>query len=160
TAYLFSGFPFLADVQVGAWYPLNWPFFLPGITPSSISLELVLHSLIACAGAYALGIRLFEKPLPALAAAMFYGLSGWFATHSQHVGMFQTAAWLPWLVVLLANPGERLSLTRLALASLLGAALALPGHFQVALYANSGAGGWVVLDFVFACEGQRPSYLG
>ena len=28
TPYLFSGFPFLADLQIGAWYPLNWPFFL------------------------------------------------------------------------------------------------------------------------------------
>jgi len=146
TPYLFGGFPFLADVQVGAWYPLNWPFFLAGITPSSISVELMLHSLIACTGAYALGIRLFAKPLPALATAIFYGLSGWFATHSQHVGMFQTAAWLPWLVLAVDAIGERLSVSRLALASLLGAAVALPGHFQVALYAISGAGAWAVLD--------------
>lgn len=32
TPYIFSGYPFLADPQVGAWYPLNWPFFLIGIT--------------------------------------------------------------------------------------------------------------------------------
>jgi hypothetical protein len=155
TPYLFSGFPFLADVQVGAWYPLNWPFFLAGITPSSISVELLVHSAIACAGAYVLGIRLFAKPLPALATAMFYGLSGWFATHSQHVGMFQTAAWLPWLVLLLQSLGERLSLPRLALASLLGAALALPGHFQVALYAFCGAGAWAVLDAGLWRAGRR-----
>ena len=30
TPYIFSGFPFLADLQVGAWYPLNWPFFAGG----------------------------------------------------------------------------------------------------------------------------------
>src|SRR5947209_17654112 len=36
TPYIFSGFPFLADPQVGAWYPLNWPFFLAGITPAGI----------------------------------------------------------------------------------------------------------------------------
>src|SRR6266849_5726585 len=155
TPYLFGGFPFLADVQLGAWYPLNWPFFLAGITPSSISVELLLHSLIACAGAYALGVRLFGRPLPALATAMFYGLSGWFATHSQHVGMFQTAAWLPWLVLLLQTLGERLSLPRLALASLLGAALALPGHFQVALYAFCGAGAWAVLDAGLWRAGRR-----
>ena len=34
TPYLFSGFPFLADPQVGAWYPLNWPFLL--IRPSAL----------------------------------------------------------------------------------------------------------------------------
>ena len=26
TPYVFTGFPFLADLQTGAWYPLNWPF--------------------------------------------------------------------------------------------------------------------------------------
>src|SRR5579859_6233168 len=96
TPYIFAGFPFLADLQVGAWYPLNWPFFVVGIGPKSITGELLLHSLIACAGTYALAFRLFGQRWPALASALFYGLSGWFAAHSQHVGMFQTAAWLPW----------------------------------------------------------------
>src|SRR5215470_1034671 len=56
TPYVFSGFPFLADLQVGAWYPLNWPFFLVGIGPSSISGELLLHTLLAGSGAYALAM--------------------------------------------------------------------------------------------------------
>src|SRR6266545_3402997 len=58
TPYLFSGFPFLADLQVGAWYPLNWPFMLLGVTPDTMNAELLLHGLIACAGAYALAYRL------------------------------------------------------------------------------------------------------
>src|SRR5205823_5280241 len=66
--------------------------------------------------------------------------------HSQHVGMVETAAWLPWLVLVLLGLGERLSVRHLALAGLLGAALALPGHFQVALYAFSGAAGWALLE--------------
>ena len=41
TPYIFSGFPFLADPQVGAWYPLNWPFFLAGITPR-VGMEMDL----------------------------------------------------------------------------------------------------------------------
>src|SRR5207248_1098211 len=40
TPYIFSGFPFLADLQVAAWYPLNWPFYVAGIIPRSIGLEL------------------------------------------------------------------------------------------------------------------------
>lgn len=159
TPYLFSGFPFLADLQVGAWYPLNWPFLLAGITPPSMTGELLLHSLIACVGAYALAMRLFGQSLPALATAMFYGLSGWFTAHSQHVGMVETAAWLPWLVLLLDSLSRRLSLSRLALASFLGAALALPGHFQVALYAVSGAGVWALLDAASLRLWQRVGRL-
>jgi hypothetical protein len=146
TPFLFAGFPFLADLQVGAWYPPNWPFFVLGITPSSTSFELLLHALIACSGAYALGVRLLGQSTPAVAVGMFYGLSGYFAAHSQHIGMVETAAWLPWLVLVLLGLRERLSLRRLALAGLLGAALALPGHFQVALYAFTGAGVWALLD--------------
>src|SRR5688572_7387449 len=44
TPYIYSGFPFLADPQVGAWYPLHWPFFLAGITPNAIEWELFLHA--------------------------------------------------------------------------------------------------------------------
>src|SRR5438874_1086348 len=76
TPYIFSGFPFLADLQVGAWYPLNWPFFAAGIflsTQRSIGLQLLLHNLIACGGTYALANRLIGRPAPAVAAALFYG---------------------------------------------------------------------------------------
>jgi hypothetical protein len=163
TPYIFAGFPFLADLQVGAWYPLNWPFLLAGIGPTSMSGELLLHGLIACGGAYALAIRLIgPNPPAAVATALFYGLSGYFAAHAQHVGMVQTAAWLPWLVLLLDVLGERLSPRRLALAALLGAALSLPGHFQVALYAFTGAAAWALLDALIrrAPDAARRRALG
>jgi Bacterial membrane protein YfhO len=160
TPYIFAGFPFLADLQVGAWYPLNWPFFLAGITPTSISAELLLHSLIACGGAYALAMCVIGRAAASVAVAIFYGLSGWFAAHSQHVGMSQAAAWLPWLVLLFESIGERLSLRRLALAGLLGALLALPGHFQVALYAATGVGVWALLEAAVRRSAQRARRIG
>src|SRR5258707_14748669 len=40
TPYIFCGFPFLADLQVGAFYPLNWPFFLAGVPPPRFVLAL------------------------------------------------------------------------------------------------------------------------
>jgi hypothetical protein len=150
TPFIFSGFPFLADLQVGAWYPLNWPFFIAGISPATLGGELLVHTVIACCGAYLLMVRLGSRRSAAVAAGMFYGLSGYFAAHSQHVGMFDTAAWLPWLMLALDAVVERLSLRRLALAGLVGAALALPGHFQVALYAFSGAAVWAALNSVWS----------
>src|SRR5262245_28254034 len=91
TPYLFSGFPFLADPQVGAWYPLNWPFFLVGITPRAIQVQLSLHALLAIVGAYLLILRMIASKSAALAGALCYGLSGFFAAHCSHVGMFPTA---------------------------------------------------------------------
>jgi hypothetical protein len=146
TPYIFGGFPFLADVQVGAWYPLHWPFLLFGITPASLTGELLLHTIVACSGAYMLGVRLLGERSAAFGVALFYGLSGWFAAHSQHIGMFLVAAWLPWLMILLDRARHGLTVRRLALAGLLGAALALPGHFQTALYAFCFSALWAALQ--------------
>src|SRR5271169_1990864 len=98
TPFEYSGMPFLADPQTGAWYPLHWPFFAIGITPRALEWELALHAFLALAGAYLLARRLFGNPSAALAAALFYAASGFFAGHSSHLGMFETAALLPWLL--------------------------------------------------------------
>jgi hypothetical protein len=127
TPYVFSGFPFLADPQVGAWYPPNWPFFLGGVAPVSIQWELVLHCLLAMFGAYLLAFHLLGAWQPAVLAGFCYGLSGFFAGHSSHVGIFQAAAWLPLIVAMLLKG-------RGAEAGLMVGAMALAGHFQTALY--------------------------
>ncbi|MFN0170267.1 MAG: YfhO family protein [Bryobacteraceae bacterium] len=134
TPYVFAGYPFLSDPQVGAWYPLNWPFFLFGITPRSIEWELALHALIAAVGAYLAGWQILRDRCAATLAAVFFAFSGFFAAHSSHVGMYQTASWLPWLIWILlraiANPSPLWPL----LAGLVTGMLILAGHFQTALY--------------------------
>ena len=137
TEYTYSGFPFLADPQVGAFYPLNWPFFLYGVTAEALKWELALHALLACLGVFLLALEWIESPPLAAMAAMMYGFSGFFAGHSSHIGMFQSAAWLPWLLW-----GAHRALVRgrsfaLIGAGLAGACLFLVGHFQTALYSFS-----------------------
>ncbi len=137
TEYAYSGFPFLADPQVGAFYPLNWPFFLYGVTAEALKWELALHALLACVGVFLLALEWIESPPLAAMAAMMFGFSGFFAGHSSHIGMFQSAAWLPWLLW-----GAHRALVRgrsfaLIGAGLAGACLVLAGHFQTALYSFS-----------------------
>jgi hypothetical protein len=98
TPYLFSGFPFLADPKTGALYPLHWPFFVLGITPRAIEWELALHAFLALCGTYLLARKTSVDHAGALLAAVFYAGGGYFAGHSAHVGMFETAALLPWLL--------------------------------------------------------------
>src|SRR5216683_3858740 len=97
TPYPWSGYPFLADPQVGAWYPLNWPFFLIGVAPRVLVVEHWLHVLLACFGAYFLALRLLRRRQSAVLAGLCYGLSGFFVGHSSHTTMLQCAAWMPWL---------------------------------------------------------------
>jgi hypothetical protein len=135
TPYIFSGFPFLADPQVGAWYPPNWPFFLAGITPGAIEAELGLHALLAFFGAFLLFGRLAAERRAALAGALFYAFSGFFAEHSSHVGMFSTAALLPWLVLAFDLAVEGRAVSNTILAGLAGGVMILAGHFQTSIYA-------------------------
>src|SRR5947199_602142 len=96
--YLFSGMPFLADPQVGAWYPLNWPFFLLGVTPRAIEWEIALHAFVALAGAYLLARDLLHSRVAAVFAGIFFAFSGFFTGHSSHTSTFQAAALLPLLL--------------------------------------------------------------
>jgi hypothetical protein len=135
TPYVFSGFPFLADPQTGAWYPLHWPFFLLGITPKAIEWELALHAFLALWGTYLLARRLSGDHRTALLAAVFYAGGGFFAGHSSHVGIFETAALLPWLLwAALGALEEGRTLASMLVTGAIGGLIILVGHFQTALY--------------------------
>ncbi|MEW5987185.1 MAG: hypothetical protein AB1791_11165, partial [Chloroflexota bacterium] len=54
---LFMGAPFLANSQVGFFYPLNWPLWLLLPTPYAVSASILLHLFIAGWGTYLAGRR-------------------------------------------------------------------------------------------------------
>lgn len=151
TPYIFSGFPFLADPQVGAWYPPNWPFFLIGITPRAIQFELLVHAVLACLGAFLFLQCYVSNRAAAAVGALAYGLSGFFAEHSSHVGMFCTAAGLPWLLLCFDRALESAALRNTILAGLIGGTMILAGHFQVALYSFAALGLFAIAKLI-----ERP----
>ncbi len=135
TPHLLSGYPFLAYPEVGAWYVPNWPFFVAGITPRSIQFELVLHAFLACLGTWLFLSRLTSNRPAAMFGALAYGLSGFFAGHSSHTGIFSAAAGLPWLLLAFrwamdfARP-----LRYAAVGGVIGGLMILAGHFQTSMY--------------------------
>jgi len=151
TPYIFSGFPFLADPQVGAWYPPNWPFFLIGVTPRGIQFQLLLHAVLACLGAFLFLQRFVPNRAAAMVGALAYGLSGFFAEHSSHVGMFCTAAGLPWLLLCFDRALERAPVRNTIFAGLAGGTMILAGHFQVALYSFAALGLFAIAKLI-----ERP----
>jgi hypothetical protein len=134
TSHLWSGYPALADPQAGAWYPLNWPFFLLGVTPSMMEIENLLHVLIASFGAFFLAKALLDDSRAAIMAGLCYGLGGFFAGHASHTPMIQAAAWVPWILLCFwrAVAGKTVFYTGLGI--LAGSMMVLAGHFQTALY--------------------------
>jgi hypothetical protein len=137
TPYIFSGFPFMADPQTGGWYPGNWPFLLAGASPKAIEAELAFHAILAAAGVFLL-LRRWLGESAAAAGALSYALGGFFAGHSSHIGMFESAALFPWLLVALFMAVDGKLWRGALLGTAAGGALILTGHFQTALYAFSG----------------------
>jgi hypothetical protein len=138
TPYLFSGYPLLANPETGAWYPLNWPFFIAGITPRSIEFELALNAFVACLGAYFFLARVVTRREAAILGAFAYALSGFFAAQSSHLVVFQAAAWFPWLLLAYRRASEELPLRFTALGGLVGGIIFLTGHVQGAIFAFAG----------------------
>lgn len=154
TPYVFSGFPFLADPQVGAWYPLNWPFFLMGVTARAIQWELAMHCLLALAGGYLLAREMFASRAAAVFAGVFFAFSGFFAGNSSHIGGFQAAALLPWL--LWAGRRAVASVRWLPALSAAAGCVVLTGHFQMALYAFSALALFLMAELIERRESLRP----
>jgi hypothetical protein len=147
TPYVLAGYPLLANPEVGAWYPPNWPFLLAGITPRSIQVELALNAFLACLGAYLLISRHVENRMAAVVGAFAYGLSGFFAGHASQVSLFAAAAMFPWLLVAYRRAIDIGSVRYTAFGGLVGAALILAGSGQAAVYSFLGLGLYALADW-------------
>ena len=146
TPYLFAGYPLLANPEVAAWYPPHWPFFLAGITPRAIQMELALNAFIACLGAYLLFTMLTGHRWAAVTGALAYGLSGFFAEHSSHLGVFAVASLLPWLLAAYRRAMEATPIRYTALGGLVGGMMVMAGYFQSALYSFLALGLYAIAD--------------
>jgi hypothetical protein len=153
TPYLLSGYPFLANPEVGAWYLPNWPFFLMR-DARAIQLELALNALIACLGAYLLFRKTIGRSPGAILGALAYGLSGFFAAHSSHLTVFQAAAWFPWLLWAYRRSRDNRALPGIAAGAFAGGCMILAGNLPAALFGFIGLAWYIVTDLLSA-HGRR-----
>ncbi|MCY3946156.1 MAG: YfhO family protein [Anaerolineaceae bacterium] len=149
---IFMGVPLLANPQAGTFYPLNWPL-LPLDAPDGIRLSALLHVFLAIWGTYRLARRRLDI-LPALAAALIFGLGGFVGAHVEQINQLQGMAWLPWLLLWLlrALQGSRTCLLLLAA----GLALQfLSGHTQTTFISAAGLALTAVLQAATAATSDR-----
>ncbi len=146
--YLFMGAPFLANSQAGVFYPLNWLLvFFPA--PVAVKISILIHLLLAAAGAGLFARRALGQSVPAagLAAALFV-FGGYLPSQMEHINQLQCLAWFPWLLLVahsfLSRLGEGPGLRGSAAASHLGlgalvlALQLLAGHSQSAFISLAG----------------------
>ena len=92
------GFPFLADFQSGVFYPPHiflalFPFF------TAVRALFILHFLIAGLGTYLL-FRHWRYPLYlSITGALLFTIGGTTVALSNLLNHFQTAVWLPWMIL-------------------------------------------------------------
>jgi hypothetical protein len=95
--YLFMGAPFLANSQVGFFYPFNLLMSWLAVT-RLINWTIVLHIFIAATGVYVFTrSRLKLSILAAWLAAVSFGLGGYLGTQIEHVNQLQGLAWMGWI---------------------------------------------------------------
>ena len=131
--YLFSGTPFLADINLGLLYPGNFLFFL--LPPfRALTIGVVSQVLIGLIGMYWYCRTLKVSNIGALAASIIFGFSGTMVTYTNNVPMMQVAALLPWLfgcwVLYIEKPTAR----HMVLVCLISGLQIIAGHPQLTFY--------------------------
>ena len=130
--YTFMGAPFLANSQVGFFYPFN---IITAWTPvaHAVAWNIVLHLAIAAAGMFVLARRdLRLSVLASFAAAISFGLGGYLGAQIEHLNQLQVLAWLPLqaALVLPESQGQPRFGLRIVLLSLVVTLQIMAGHTQ------------------------------
>lgn len=145
---IFSGFPLLADVEAGAFYPPNILFlFLPG--PWAMNLvamsSYVLAALFTWLYARSIGATRFGAAVSGIA----YGASGFMVSHLGHASIVNAAAWFPLLLFFAERLRREVSWSGVAGGAVALALQVFAGHPQIAAYSLL-ASGLYVLFFAVA----------
>lgn len=117
-AWRFCGMPFLANIQTGVLYPVNWLSVLT-TTERFMTLTTVLHLWLACQGIYRLCRFHRLPPVAALGGALAYGLGSPMLVEVPHNSL-QVQAWVPWLLLAWSAGSMAWSALLLALMVLAG----------------------------------------
>lgn len=151
--YLFMGAPFMANSQVGFFYPLNWPLWLLFSTPYAMSLSIIIHLLIAASGVYLIARRCLALSRPAATlAAVLFSLGGYLTAQVEHINQIQGIAWLPWYFVVLCTwrPGEITARQSLKLSASIATVLSLQilsGHTQTVFISLVAVAVWLFVTY-------------
>jgi hypothetical protein len=138
--HLYSGAPFLADMQTGLFYLPNLILFLiaPEFDYEALQWMVVLHVFLAGLLMY-LCLRYLEPGRPvripaAMAGAIAFMFSDLYIVHFGNLNLVAVAAWLPLIFLLFWRALRARSLGLAAGAGAVFGLSTLEGHLQITLY--------------------------
>src|SRR5437773_2683434 len=151
--YLFSGFPLLADIEAGAFYPPNVLFlFLPG--PWAMNLVAVSSYVLAALFTWLYAGSIGATPFGALVSGIAFGTSGFMVSHLGHASIVNAAAWFPLIMLFAERLRREARWPDVAGAGVTLAVQVFAGHPQIAAYSLLAAGLYVLF---FAVAGPAPA---
>ena len=152
---VYSGVPFLAQIEAGVLYLPNWILF--GLFEPYLALGLTVFSslLLGAGGAYALARHYGAGTLGAALAGFVFAYCGFNVSHIRHLNMHAAAALLSWMVLCF----ERGLATRrwrwFALTAFLLCQQVFAGHPQITHIALVWMGALLVVRVVACWRAER-----
>ena len=162
---LFMGAPFLANSQVGFFYPLNWLVWLMLPTPYAVSASILLHLFIAGCGAYwAARSCLGLGRSGGVVTAVLFSLGGYLTAQVEHINQLQGLAWLPYFFVainyLMSQQGRSTIARGIVALSALFSLQLLAGHTQTTFITGVGLGIWLLAQLVSHIAKRHKIVIG
>lgn len=131
--FIFSGTPYLADIQTALFYPPNWIYFL--FNPAGgIVYYIVIHYFLAGLFAFLFLRKLDFEHFACLAGAIFYAFSGFMILHTIHLNMIAGYALIPLALLLTHNLTRKNNLFSASLLGLMLGIHILAGAPQMSLF--------------------------
>jgi hypothetical protein len=159
--YSFGGMPFLADVQVAAFYPPHVVLYFLNeeqVGPA-LSWLVVAHVILAGWAMYLYARRQQLDRLPALIAAIGFMFAGKWLMHILAAGHYIMVplAWLPLVLLFLERAIRRGSVLSAVLAGVFYAFIILGTHPQMTLYAGVFIALWTLGTALWSRQGDNET---
>jgi Bacterial membrane protein YfhO len=131
---IYTGFPSLAQIEVGTLYPSNLLLF--GLLPpyAAIAWAQILPLAIAGIGMFLLAAELGMPIEARLLAAGAFSLSGFLVAHLRQLNMVDASAWIPFILLAVERIATRRAGRALLWLSVVWALELLAGHPQIAYF--------------------------
>ncbi len=158
--YIFSGMPFLADIEVGFFYPLNrlLSLFVDSnghVAIWFIQIAIILHFLIAQLAMYSLSRYWKISHIGSIIASVSYAFSLILVCHVIHPMILFHFAWFPFVLMLFIKGIEQRKIKYSILSAWFLAISMLAGHPQSTLYESIMLGIVLLWYYFFAVKNKE-----
>ncbi|HKQ78491.1 MAG TPA: DUF6044 family protein [Blastocatellia bacterium] len=151
--YIFAGMPLLASVFAGALYPPNWLFalFPPG---AAMNMVVITTFHVALAGAYRYARSLGINRTGAIISGVAFTFGGYMVMSLGQTSNIATAAWLPWVMLVVEKLYRRVSSRWVTLGAIFITLQFFAGVPQITWYTALVAGAYCLFSVLMRAQHQ------